>query len=98
MDESCNLAMPNKKETKKGYIPIDIDGIKNKKEHFRLLDNGQLIRPFTATSVVKMSDQEILSYLDDFKTSSWDDELTNKKYLLAYEEASKRGLVLEMPF
>lgn len=99
LDETVELlTMPKKQETKKGYVDIEIDNPKGDKEHFRLLDDGLLIRPFTGTTVVKMSDRELIGYLDDFKTSSWDNELTTKKYLLAYEEASKRGLVLEMPF
>lgn len=99
LDETVEmLTMPKKQEIKKGYIDIEIDNQKSDKEHFKLLDDGLLIRPFTGTSVVKMSDRELLGYLDDFKKSSWDDELANKKYLLAYEEASKRGLLLEIPF
>ncbi len=99
LDETVELlTMPKKQEKKKGYIDIEDISVNGDKEHFRLLDDGLLIRPFTGNSVVKMSDRELLGYLDDFKTSSWDDELATKKYLLAYEEASKRGIVLEMPF
>jgi len=99
LDETIELlTMPKQQVTKQGYVDIEVDDAKGNKEHFRLLDDGLLIRPFTAVTVTKMRDDELLRYLDDFKTSSWDDELANKKYFLAYEEASKRGLVLEMPF
>lgn len=99
LDETVEaLTMPKKQETKKGYVDIEFEDIKGKNEHFRLLDDGLLIRPFSAISVVKMRDDELLRYLDDFKKSSWDNELDTKKYLLAYEEASKRGLVLHIPF
>lgn len=99
LDETVELlTMPKKQETKKGYMPIEIEDDKGNKEHFRLLDDGLLIKPFTGNTVVKMSDRELVGYLDDFKASSWDDKLATKKYFLAYKEACKRGLVLEIPF
>ena len=99
LDETIEeLTMPKKKETKKAYTDIEIEDTKGNKEHFRLLDDGLLIRPFNTITVTKMRDDELLRYIDDLKISSWSDELTNKKYSLAYEEASKRGLVFEMPF
>lgn len=99
LDETIEaLTMPKYQETKKRYTDIEVEDTKGKKEQFRLLDDGLLIRPFNPISVKKMRDDELLRYLEEFKTSSWSDELSNKKYLLAYEEASKRGLVLSMPF
>ncbi len=99
LDETIEvLTMPKKQVIKKGYVDIEIATKDGNTEQFRLLDDGLLIRPFTPTSVTKMSDRELLLYMDEFKTASWDNELVNKKYFLAYEEAAKRHLVQQIPF
>lgn len=98
LDEAIEaLTTPKKVEKFKG-LDIEIEDKKGKKEHFRLIDDGLLIRPFTRTSVVRMRDDELLGYLDDFSKEPWYDQNNTNKYLIAYKEAAKRGLVKNIPF
>lgn len=86
-----------KKELKKGYIEVDvIDEKSNLKEEFRLLKDGTLIKPLRIETVANLSDYELLVYLD--KTSE-KQHLTirdNQIYQVAYKEANKRNLLLNI--
>ena len=99
LDETIELlTMPKKQETKKGYIDIEDEDVNGNKEHFRLLDNGLLIKPFTGNSVVQMSDHELQSYIEDLSSKVGLNYKDSRKYEIAYSEAASRGLVPEIPF
>lgn len=87
---------------KKGYVPIEIKNTKGDKEHFRLLKSGQLVKPVNVLSVTKLSDYELLLYLDDitadFQKEDVEFEEVNKRYKVAYNEAVRRKLMPYVPF
>lgn len=93
------LTMPKKQEKKKEYVDVEVEDINSDKEQFRLLDDGTLIKPITITSVAKMDDYELLTYLDDLSKGFQKEynESYLKRYEIAYEEAVKRGLRLPIP-
>ena len=85
------------KELKKDYIEVDIiDETTNKKENFRLLNSGELIKPLKTETVSNLSDYDLLVYLD--KTSEKQHLTTrdNQIYTVAYNEAKKRNLLLDI--
>lgn len=86
----------------KDFIPLEIKQFDGTKQHFRLLRNGQLIKPVNVLSVTRLSDFELLQYLDDitadFKKQDIDFNTTNKRYKVAYDEAVRRKLKPEIPF
>jgi hypothetical protein len=85
------------KELKKDYIEVDIvDENTNKKENFRLLNNGELIKPLRTETVANLSDYDLLVYLD--KTSEKQHLTTrdNLIYSVAYNEARKRNLLIDI--
>ena len=85
------------KELKKDYIEVDIvDETTNKKENFRLLNSGELIKPLKTETVANLSDYDLLVYLD--KTSEKQHLTTrdNQIYTVAYNEARKRNLLLDI--
>jgi hypothetical protein len=52
------------KRAKKDYIEVDIvDETTNKKENFRLLNSGELIKPLRTETVANLSDYDLLVYL-----------------------------------
>lgn len=86
----------------KDFIPLEIKQFDGTVHHFRLLRDGQLIKPVNVLSVDKLSDFELLSYLEDitedFKKEDINFNTTNKRYQIARDEAVKRKLVPEIPF
>jgi hypothetical protein len=85
------------KELKKDYIEVDVvDETTNKKENFRLLNSGELIKPLRTETVANLNDYELLVYLD--KTSEKQHLTTrdNQIYTVAYNEAKKRNLLLDI--
>jgi len=94
------LTMPKKQETKKDYVEVEVEDVNANKEHFRLLEDGLLIKPITITSVTRMDNYELQRYLDNVSKSLQEDYSANdlKRYEIAYEEAVRRGLVLDIPF
>lgn len=101
LDETIELlTMPKKQEKKKEYVPVEVEEVDGNKEQFRLLDDGTLIKPITITSVTTMDDYELQCYLDDLSKLFQKEynESYLKRYEIAYEEAVKRGLVLDIPF
>ncbi|MCK9477489.1 MAG: hypothetical protein M0R46_16350 [Candidatus Muirbacterium halophilum] len=94
------LTMPKKQVMKKGYVEVEVEGVDGNKEQFRLLDDGTLIKPVTTTSVTRMDNYELLCYLDDVSKGFDKQDSANylKRYEIAYEEAVRRGLVLDIPF
>lgn len=86
----------------KDFIPIEIKQFDGTKQHFRLLRNGRLIKPVNVLSVSKLSDFELLHYLDDitedFNKEDIDFTTANKRYKVAYDEAVRRKLKPEIPF
>ena len=94
-----------KRETKKKKqqgIRIDVQKMDGSKDSFRLLKNGNLVKHVNVFSVAKMSDFDLLSYLDDitadFQKEGVDFNETNKRYKVAYDEAVRRNLKPEIPF
>lgn len=94
------LTMPKKQEKKKEYIEVEIEDVDGNKEQFRLLGDGTLIKPITITSATRMDNYELLTYLDVLSKGFQEEynESYIKRYEIAYEEAVKRGLVLDIPF
>lgn len=86
----------------KGFIPLEIKQSDGTKQHFRLLKNGQLIKPINVLSVTRLSDFELLQYLDDvtadFQKENVDFNETHKRYNIAYDEAVRRKLKPKIPF
>lgn len=86
----------------KALIPIEIKTFEGTKQHFRLLRNGQLIKPVNVLSVFKLSDFELLQYLDDITADFQKDDVdfneTTKRYNIAYDEAVRRNLKPKIPF
>lgn len=86
----------------KDFIPLEIKQFDGTKQHFRLLRNGQLIKPVNVLSVFKLDDFELLQYLDDitadFQKEDVDFKETNKRYNIAYDEAVRRNLKPKIPF
>ncbi|ACZ13012.1 hypothetical protein [Sulfurospirillum deleyianum] len=86
----------------KDFIPLEIKQFDGTKQHFRLLRNGQLIKPINVLSVTRLGDFELLQYLDDitadFKKEDIDFNTTNKRYKVAYDEAVRRKLKPKIPF
>lgn len=86
----------------KGFIPLEIKQFDGTKQHFRLLKNGKLIKPVNVLSVFKLSDYELLLYLDDIKADFQKEDIdfkeTNKRYNIAYDEAVRRKLMPAIPF
>ena len=84
------------------FTPLEITHFNGTKEHFRLLRNGELIQPVNVLSVDKLSDYDLLNYLEDvaedFKKEDIDFKITNKRYQIAYNEAVRRKLKIEIPF
>jgi hypothetical protein len=84
------------KELKKNYIDVDVISVDGKKENFRLLENGELIKPLKTETVANLSDYDLLVYLD--KTSDKQHLSTKNKhiYYVAHKEARKRNLILDI--
>jgi len=89
-----SLEAPTKKDKRKDYVDIEIADKENIKAKFRLLNNGELIKPINVISVKKMSDSELFYALHDFSTKKED----RPKYLITYDELVRRGLKEPMPF
>jgi len=89
-----SLEVSTEKPYKKDYVDIEIVDKKDKKEKFRLLKSGEIIKPINVISVKELSDFELRSYFDDLTT----DEKDKIKYVVAYDELVKRGLKKPMPF
>lgn len=85
------------KELKKDYIEVDIiDETTNKKENFRLLNSGELIKPLKTETVSNLSDYDLLVYLDKTSEKQHLTTRNNQIYTVAYNEAKKRNLLLDI--
>ena len=85
------------KELKKDYIEVDIiDETTNKKENFRLLNSGELIKPLRTETVANLSDYDLLVYLDKSSEKQHLTTRDNQIYTVAYNEAKKRNLLLDI--
>jgi hypothetical protein len=85
------------KELKKDYIEVDIvDETTNKKENFRLLNSGELIKPLRTETVANLNDYELLVYLDKTSEKQHLSTRDNLIYNVAYKEARKRNLLLDI--
>lgn len=86
----------------KAFIPIEIKQFNGSVQHFRLLRDGQLIKPVNVLSVDKLSDYELLSYLEDISQDFNQEHIDSKqiyhRYKIAYAEAVKRKLKPDIPF
>jgi len=103
LEELCEPKRPLSKPAHytKDFIPLEFDD-GYKKQEFRLLKNGQLIKPVNIMSVTKMSDKDLLSYIEDIKKDFQNEDInfdeTNKLYKVAYDEAVRRKLMPYIPF
>uniref|UniRef100_UPI00404732DA hypothetical protein n=1 Tax=Aliarcobacter sp. TaxID=2321116 RepID=UPI00404732DA len=85
------------KELKKDYIEVEIiDETTNKKENFRLLNSGELIKPLRTETVANLSDYDLLVYLDKTSEKQHLSIRDNQIYTVAYNEAKKRNLLLDI--
>lgn len=85
------------KELKKDYIEVEIiDETINKKENFRLLNNGELIKPLRTETVANLSNYDLLVYLDKTQEKQHLTIRDNHIYTVAHKEAKKRNLLLDI--
>ena len=85
------------KELKKDYIDVEIiDETTNKKENFRLLNSGELIKPLRTETVANLSDYDLLVYLDKTSEKQHLSTRDNLIYTVAFNEAQKRNLLLNI--
>ena len=85
------------KELKKDYIEVEIvNEITNKKENFRLLNSGELIKPLRTETVANLSDYDLLIYLDKTQEKQHLSTKDNLIYTVAHKEAKKRNLLLDI--
>ena len=68
----------------------------NKKENFRLLNSGELIKPLRTETVANLSDYDLLVYLDKTSEKQHLSTRDNHIYQVAYKEAKKRNLLLNI--
>ena len=68
----------------------------NKKENFRLLNSGELIKPLRTETVANLSDYDLLVYLDKTSEKQHLSIRDNQIYTVAYNEAKKRNLLLDI--
>jgi hypothetical protein len=90
------------KKKKQQGIRIEVKKMDGSKDSFRLLKNGNLVKHVNVFSVSKMSDFDLIGYLDDitadFQKEGVDFNETNKRYKVAYDEAVRRKLKPDIPF
>lgn len=85
------------KELKKDYIEVEIvNEITNKKENFRLLNSGELIKPLRTETVANLNDYDLLVYLDKTQEKQHLSTRDNQIYTVAHKEAKKRNLLLDI--
>jgi hypothetical protein len=85
------------KELKKDYIEVEIvDETTNKKENYRLLNSGELIKPLRTETVANLNDYDLLVYLDKTQEKQHLTTRDNLIYTVARKEAKKRNLLLDI--
>lgn len=85
------------KELKKDYVEVEIvNEITNKKENYRLLNSGELIKPLRTETVANLNDYDLLVYLDKTQEKQNLTTRDNHIYTVAYKEAKKRNLLLDI--
>lgn len=85
------------KELKKDYIEVEIiDEKTNKKDNYRLLNSGELIKPLRTETVANLSDYDLLVYLDKTQEKQHLTTRDNLIYTVAHKEAKKRNLLLDI--
>jgi hypothetical protein len=85
------------KELKKDYIEVEIIDEKiNKKDNYRLLNSGELIKPLRTETVANLSDYDLLVYLDKTQEKQHLTTRDNHIYTVAHKEAKKRNLLLDI--
>ena len=85
------------KELKKDYIEVEIvNEIANKKENYRLLNSGELIKPLRTETVANLNDYDLLVYLDKTQEKQHLTTRDNHIYTVAHKEAKKRNLLLDI--
>ncbi len=89
-----SLKISHKEGYKKDYKNFEIINKKGTKEKFRLLKNGDIIKPVNIISVKEMSDFQLLNCLDEFAIKKEDFQ----KHIVAYDELVRRGLKKPLPF
>lgn len=83
------------KEMKKSYEDLDnyINPDTGEQEKVRLLDDGEIIKPVNVVSVAELGDYDLTMYLNKVNKHKDLSEIDYQKYLVAYKEAQKRGLI-----
>jgi len=94
-EKSLEVAKPT--EDKPSYTNIEVIEKSGKKEKFRLLKNGDIIKPINVISVASLSDSQLKSYMDDLLPEYDIKKDSTQKYKIAFAELEKRGLNEEMP-
>ena len=85
------------KELKKDYIEVEIvNEITNKKDNYRLLNSGELIKPLRTETVANLNDYDLLVYLDKTQEKQHLTTRDNLIYTVAHKEAKKRNLLLDI--
>ena len=84
-------------QIKKDYIEVDIiDEKSNKQLNLRLLKDGTLIQPVNVQTISILSDYDLLVYLDKASEKQHLSTKDNHIYQVAYNEAKKRNLLLNI--
>ena len=81
------------KEIKKRYIDIDYELVNKEKEHYRLLEDGTVIKPVNVIAVHKLDNYELLKYIDTLMLNKDRSEHEFNLWSIAYREAVKRKLI-----
>lgn len=86
------------KTTEVKYIEVEQEEKDGTVAKYRLFDDGKLIKPITVRSANRMGDYELQYYIEELAENKMISAKELKQYQIAYEEASKRGLVPKIPF
>lgn len=84
------------KELKKRYTPVDFIDSKGNKKEFRLLEDGNLIKPINIETVANLQDYDLLVYLDKTREKQYLSTKDKQIHYVALKEANKRNLVLDL--
>lgn len=82
---------------KKNYIDVEVINEKTgETDSYRLLNNGELIKPLSTYSVCNLSDYDLLVYLDKTSEKMHLSKKDRHIYYVAFREADKRNLILKI--
>ncbi|WP_121627787.1 hypothetical protein [Poseidonibacter antarcticus] len=93
--ESLNKTQTNT-SMKKRYTEVEIIDKEGNIEKFRLLEDGNLIKPLSIETVANLQNYDLLTYLDKVREKQNLSTKNKHIYEVALKEAMKRGLVLDI--